>query len=406
MQHCRFYILLVFSQSYKYVMAFSLEGPACFFVIAPKRTVGRASSAMPFLSPLEILQLFNSIIVLCDSHLAMSKLAEMDSLLPILTLPLYIYAGTFACLLTWIIIRLKSQAPARPTKTPSKPTHLSRALDREPGTWTPSQYKPPPPTAYPDWSITSTLPLPYRPFKYGPKYPVTMGLRSMPLDEWIELDNQYPQFHHERTNRIAELGTKISQTAPEGLAGAHELLDLLRDYLPARYPSLFRKTDSGIENLLTGEEFNTTERRLKKDAMQIAGSLVQEDVCILVERPDGQYHLAGGAVCTRGVWCLEERLGMPLSQIHISYGKVPHFKEKLEKGVMSLFRRIQPENPVQRNTWYVIGEDAIDGEGFTVGAGERDMPVENFYFKTERQTVRRSVVPLFFSLTFLVDRFY
>ena len=91
----------------------------------------------------------------------------------------------------------------------------------------------------------------------------------------------------------------------------------------------------------------------------------------------------------RGLWCLEERLGMPLSQIHIHLGKVPHFKEKLERGVMNLFRRIQPNSPVQRNTWYTVGDDAINEEGFTLGAGEENKAVENFYFKTERQTVRR-----------------
>ncbi|KAL8660684.1 MAG: hypothetical protein Q9202_006298 [Teloschistes flavicans] len=292
------------------------------------------------------------------------------------------------CLLVWSTIRRFALRQHTPSPKPPS-SQWKKGPDRQPGTWTPSTYTRPTPESYPDWSLQDTEPLPYRPHKWGPNYPITMGLRAMPMDEWIELDNRYPYFHHERTTRMREMGTAVSRTAPEGLAGAHELLDELREYLPQRYPSLFRKTAEGIENLHTGDAFNTIDRPLKQDPMQIVGSLVQEDVCILVERADGQYYLAGGAVCSRGVWCLEERLGMPLSQIHVEYGKVPHFREKLEKGVMNLFRRIQPENPVQRNTWYVIGEDAINREGFTVGAGEKGMPEDNFFYKTERQTVRR-----------------
>ena len=313
----------------------------------------------------------------------------MQYYLPFSAPPAYLGIATFVCFLAWIAIRIQINFRVKKYKSRVRNTRLSQALDRKPGTWTPSQYQRPPASPYPEWSVHETKPLPYRPFKYGPKYPITMGLRSMPMDDWIELDSQWPQYHAERTTRIAELGGKISQTAPEGLAGAYELLEELRNYLPQRYPSLFKKTVVGIDNLLTGEQFNTIERPLKQDPMQMAGSMVQEDLVMLVEHADGQYYLAGGAVCTRGVWCLEERLGMPLSQIHISYGKVPHFKEKLEKGVMNLFRRVQPENPVQRNTWYIIGDDAINHEGFTVGAGKKDMPVENFFFKTERQTVRR-----------------
>ena len=39
---------------------------------------------------------------------------------------------------------------------------------------------------------------------------------------------------------------------------------------------------------------------------------------------------------------------MPLSEIHTS-GDVPQFKEKLERGMMNLFRRMRPEAPVLRN---------------------------------------------------------
>ena len=296
-----------------------------------------------------------------------------------------------AGVLIWATIYVRRLISADSKKLLANPDRLSKPLDRKPGTWNPVEYKRPVAPPYPDWSVHTTKPLPYRPFKYGPKYPITMGLRRMPWDEWIELDNQFPYFHAQKSRRIAELGGKIAQTAPEGLNGAYELLEEFSDYLPQRYPSLFMRTPVGINNLLTGECFNIVERPLREDPMQMAARLVQDDLVITIEKADGQYYLFGGAVVMPGLWCLEERLGMPLSQIHIDLGKVPGFKEKLERGVMNLFRRIQPDSPVQRNTWYIIGNDAINKEGFSLGAGEINMPVENFHFKTERQTVRRYV---------------
>ena len=37
--------------------------------------------------------------------------------------------------------------------------------------WIPLTFESPIPPPYPDWDISTTKPLPYRPFRYGPKYP-------------------------------------------------------------------------------------------------------------------------------------------------------------------------------------------------------------------------------------------
>jgi Protein of unknown function (DUF3445) len=118
-----------------------------------------------------------------------------------------------------------------PEKTPASSRSASsfKKPAREPGKWTPSDFKRPTAAPYPDWDIKTTKPLPYRPFKYG-KYHVTMGLRMMKWDEWIEMDNQWETFHDIKTKRIEERGTKCCWTSPEGMDGAIELLEEL--YVP------------------------------------------------------------------------------------------------------------------------------------------------------------------------------
>lgn len=97
---------------------------------------------------------------------------------------------------------------------------------RTPGIWIPVDFKPPPAAPYLGWDVHKTEPLPYRPFKYGP-YHITMGLRTMKWDEWIELDNQYLEWHAIKKKRIKERGEKGCKTAPEAYDGAIELLEEL-----------------------------------------------------------------------------------------------------------------------------------------------------------------------------------
>ena len=207
-----------------------------------------------------------------------------------------------------------------------------------------------------------------------------MGLRTMHWDEWIELDNKFPYYHSQKAERIASRGAKCCRTAPEALDAAHELLEELSAYLPERYPALFRKTPTGLHNLLTDETFDITIRPLPEDPMAIAARLIQDDIAIMIEREDGQYYLLAGCILLAGFWRLEDKFGMPLSEIHTS-GDVPGFKEKLEKGMMNFFRRVQPQSPVLRNNYFIqvddelawsssIGSEDAEGIGwFTVCCG-------------------------------------
>ena len=97
---------------------------------------------------------------------------------------------------------------------------------RSPGLWTPIDFKRPTALPYPNWDVHKTDPLPYRPFKHG-QYHITMGLRTMKWDEWIELDNHYIKYHADKAKRIEERGLKCNKTAPEAFDGAVELLEEL-----------------------------------------------------------------------------------------------------------------------------------------------------------------------------------
>jgi hypothetical protein len=118
-----------------------------------------------------------------------------------------------------------------------------------------------------------------------------MGLRSMPWDEWIELDSEYLHYHSLKAVRIAARGEQCIKTAPEAWDAAVELAEELVAYLPERYPSLFQKMGAaGMRNLVTHEEFDI--RRLERngrreDPMELCARMVQDDLAIMMERGDG-----------------------------------------------------------------------------------------------------------------------
>lgn len=251
----------------------------------------------------------------------------------------------------------------------------------------------------------------------------------MQWDEWIELDNQYSKFRANKAVRIPERGSKLSRTAPEARNAALELLEELCEYLSERYPSIFQKTDVGVDNLFTGESFNIVERPLKEDPMQMAGRMIQDDLTILTERPDGQYYLTGGSIILPGTWRLQDKFGMCLSEIHTSSG-VAGFRTKLEKGMMNFFRRVQPDAPVLRNNYYFqlddnlgwsssLGpeDDITESETASSAAGDgvhtakhawrnaaRDKPIEHHWFRSERQSLRR--LPRTGAIVFTIRQYF
>ena len=147
----------------------------------------------------------------------------------------FFYAGIAAVLFAWLLatklikrnkpILLREGSPDL-EKPSSRKGSTFKAPERPLGVWIPVDFKRPEATPYPGWDLHKTEPLPYRPFRYGP-YHITMGLRTMQWDDWIELDNRYLQFHSEKARRIEERGEKCCRTAPEAYDGAVELLEEL-----------------------------------------------------------------------------------------------------------------------------------------------------------------------------------
>lgn len=140
----------------------------------------------------------------------------------------------------------------------------------------------------------------------------------MNWEDWIELDNEWLSYHQQKLDRIAERGSCLIMINEIARDAAQETLELLSKYLTRRYPTLFRytgKKEEAIEVLPTGEVYPILH---SDDPLKYSALLVQDDLAIMMEGPDGLYYLHAGAIILPGFWRLEDKFGMPLDRIHTS----------------------------------------------------------------------------------------
>ncbi|PIL36662.1 hypothetical protein GSI_00351 [Ganoderma sinense ZZ0214-1] len=251
----------------------------------------------------------------------------------------------------------------------SEMSALAKAKERGPGEWHAVKFD------YPRVASSAThfstlKPIPYRPFRWG-DYHVTMGIRNMLWDEWIELDRDFAQTHRVCDYRMQTRGEKLVQMHPaqpgvveSGHAAAEEFLYELAEYLSRRHPDVYRVTRHPVsaredENGWYGEgriktitivPFQETHNLDMEEPLKAARSLIQEDFTIMLEGSDGRYYLQAGAVCIAGSWRLEDKMGMPLEEIHTS-GHVPKYKDKLQMSMERYFRRMPVDKPIVRNNY-------------------------------------------------------
>ena len=144
------------------------------------------------------------------------------------------------------------------------------------------------------FDITKTPPYPYRPWRAG-KFHMTMGLRKMPEDDWLALDDLY---HQEQELRRFLLGTDrngVMQYLPGSELACEEALECIVNFMTRRYPQYFRllKENPGyIYNTLTNLTFKV-KAPYEQHPLEVAAQLCMEDINLLLKGPgnDNEYYL-------------------------------------------------------------------------------------------------------------------
>ena len=135
--------------------------------------------------------------------------------------------------------------------------HASKGLKR--ASQKPAETKPfvtPLPAALSDFDPRSKDPKLYRPFRHGKNF-VTMGIRKLDWNNWIEMDSYFLRYHDMKASELKkDINAHVKYVDNAVTRDAcFEVYEELVRYLTHRYPGVFQLKDNTLHNTLTEEKF-------------------------------------------------------------------------------------------------------------------------------------------------------
>jgi hypothetical protein len=224
-------------------------------------------------------------------------------------------------------------------------------------------------------------------FDAGP-YRMAMGLVTVPEHAWFEIDERYPEEMADRRNLLATRHAEVFGALPGSEAARREALDSVADHLVEHHPGWFSRTGATLTNHLTHETWDLADPT--HDPLELAARLVQEDLCLVQDSPEGPLFTAG-VVCFPSRWRLHEKLGHPLAIVH-QY--VPIYPDRLSRPVDRFFRHIKIGHIASRVNWSIPDDPALfQPTGKWRTAADDTITAENagskLFLRVERQTLKR-----------------
>ncbi|EIE18797.1 hypothetical protein COCSUDRAFT_20416 [Coccomyxa subellipsoidea C-169] len=226
---------------------------------------------------------------------------------------------------------------------------------------------------------------------------MTMGLEPMHPMDWIEIDEHYEEEMALRRTLMKEKRDIVLVSLPGAEAANAEMLELLADFLPKRFPDRFTRDGDVLINHSTGDVWNLADPTL--DPLEASALLVQEDLCLMTTDDQGTLRFVSGAVLFPQRWSLLEKIGMDLRRIH---EPVPIFNGEILKPVSNFMSRIAPNKPFYRANWTIsdnpeLFQPLVEENILAANAGEiiNNKPItiqnagERLQTRCERETLSR-----------------
>ena len=216
---------------------------------------------------------------------------------------------------------------------------------------------------------------------------MAMDLVTVAEPAWFEFDTQYLPEMQEKRRLLANAHPEVFAALPRSDTARAEALALVTAALTTHQPDWFSRDREGrVHNHLTGEAWSTD----AEDPLQLAGRLVQEDLCLIQNSEHGPIFTAA-VLCFPSRWRLLDKIGEPLTAVH---GPVPFYADRLGKPVDRIMHHLKPGHIASRLNWSLLDDPALfqPGGKWRVD-GDSGITAENagsrVFLRVERQTLRR-----------------
>jgi len=212
-----------------------------------------------------------------------------------------------------------------------------------------------------------------------------IGIKPLDPAEWIDSDDSLAAQLAEKRRIFADHPAETFVAEADTGAAQAELLHLLADHLPHRFPASYARQGNAVLIHASGDRVDLDAPGPK---LLTASLLVAEDLVILRKGPDG-WRLAAAALAFPSSWVLAEKFGRPMHEIH---APVPGFGAGTRPALLieRMFDNMRPEMPMIRWNWSLYGDDRLyhpDVAGPDTRRFGADMA--SIFLRVERQTLRR-----------------
>jgi hypothetical protein len=244
----------------------------------------------------------------------------------------------------------------------------------------------------------------YMPFDKG-RFRLSMGIISLNLDEWLEPDEYYYRELLEKEALLANQNNEVFQSKKGSQLAQQEVLDLIIDYMNTFHSELVRI--DGDKIFIDGIKRNFSREEFAEMPLNLAGRIVQEDLCLMAPGDTG-YTLEAASLCFPSRWRLIDKIGKRMVDIH---SPVPDYENKLARPVDRYFDKLDINKPVWRVNWSLTDDpDLYQPIRKTSTDYARSINSKNagdlIFLRCERQTLRRlpNTGWILFSIKTYVDK--
>jgi len=207
----------------------------------------------------------------------------------------------------------------------------------------------------------------------GKAHRLTMGLRPLDPDTWLDADPADPQMS-QRYKLLVQRREEVFAAVPGSQTACQQLAEAVAECVGRRLP---------------GRDHPLVEAAL----------LVRDDLCVL-EQTDGVWRLTAAVVCFPSRWRLSDKLGRDVLSIH---DPVPGYRETLGPPTERVFGSILRQGPRWRANWTLLDDPELFQPEAPTGIEHR--PGRESFLRVERQclvpvgeaiafTIRTTVLPL------------
>jgi hypothetical protein len=215
---------------------------------------------------------------------------------------------------------------------------------------------------------------------------MAMDLVAVQQSRWFEFDDRYHAEMAEKRRLMATAHADVFAATPESNDARDEALALIVAALTMHHPDWFSRDGTILCNHLTGETLDVG----SGDPLELAGQLVQEDLCLIQNSGAGAVFTAA-SLCFPSRWRLLDKIGKPLTAVH---EPVPLYADRLAGPVDRFMRNLRPNYIVARLNWSLLDDPALFQPGGKWRVEVRtDITSDNagsrVFLRVERQTLRR-----------------